>query len=105
MLELSNRFNSKDAHPTHLRNSVLRMLLTSEKGGSVPVLVAIEHRNIIAPYEANSVFRISYEYFLDRMLSLSSALLGEADDLSVISAFNMLVIGTFRSSRTRPARG
>ena len=52
MLELCNRFNAKDAHPTHLRKLLLHMQLTGEKRGSIPVLIQIEHKGLNAGYEA-----------------------------------------------------
>ena len=49
-LELQNRYEQLSAHPTHVRKMSLTMLLTSEKSGSVPILIEIEHKAIVATF-------------------------------------------------------
>ena len=70
LLELHNRFNTSKAHPAHLRNMSLHMLVTGEKVGSEPLLVVIEHDTIMTLYEASSL-STEYDFFWERVAILS----------------------------------
>ena len=68
-----NRFNAKEAHPSHLRSCSLQLLLTSEGRGSTPVRIVIEHKALNATYHSQEEFKQAYDFFWDRSMHLSLA--------------------------------
>lgn len=71
LLELTNRFSNRDAHPTRVRSCQLHMMFSTEKQGSTPVLIEIEHRDVIKTYESVANYSVAYNYFSDRMVNMS----------------------------------
>ena len=72
LLELHNRYDTSKAHPAHVRNMSLHMLLTGEKIGSEPFVIIIEHDAIMDLYEENSL-SVQYDFFWERVAILSKA--------------------------------
>ena len=71
ILELQNQFNSGSAHPTHLRKCFVHMLFTSEKAGSVPVRIEIEHKDLVAALNSDTNFNNAYDFFWSRTLGMT----------------------------------
>ena len=71
-LELCNRFKKANAHPSHLRFASIHVLISSEKRGSMPVMINIEHQELVARYEMMK-YAVHYDFFRERVVGMTQS--------------------------------